>query len=303
MTIILLTLKEHQSGIWNTLLIDRLKELNQSVEVVTLESTLTCFSNPFPVETKIVINRVSDASALYKATVALLECCESLWNIRVWNSAYALCVNKWCHSGILERAGLASPATWRLYQQEHTAPDTAFPLLYKPNAGGFGAGIVKIEGPQDSLPKTNDDMAVLQEYIKPLDNQVYRVWFLLGKVQCGLIRQNYEGVDEFTTGCAATGACLLKNRDAKQPTLLAYQVPGDVCHEIESQLLPLLPSAHCGSVEFLCNDNGKRLYFDINLLSTLPLVETVENSREVWGADYDPWMELANAIVQFSVSM
>lgn len=83
--------------------------------------------------------------------------------------------------------------------------------------------------------------------------------------------------------------------------MIAYKIPTEVLKEIETKLLPLLPAAHCGSVEYLYNRDAHRLYFDINLLSTLPLVETVENVKEVWGASYDPWTELAQSIVEFVV--
>jgi hypothetical protein len=116
-----------------------------------------------------------------------------------------------------------------------------------------------------------------------------------------LIRQNYDGADEFTTGCAAKGVCSIQDRKKKHPALIAYKIPNEVIKEIETKLLPLLPDAHCGSVEYLCHKDGHRLFFDINLLSTLPLVETVENVKEVWGASYDPWTELAQGIVEFAV--
>jgi hypothetical protein len=70
-------------------------------------------------------------------------------------------------------------------------------------------------------------------------------------------------------------------------------VPADVANEIEQQLLPLLTDAHCGSVEFLYTQEGTRLYFDLNLLSTLPI-----NARndDVWDSEYDPWMEQARVV-------
>jgi hypothetical protein len=74
-------------------------------------------------------------------------------------------------------------------------------------------------------------------------------------------------------------------------------IPDDVRNELEEGLLPLLPDAHAGSVEFLYDKAGRRLYFDLNLLSTLPLVERVQEAESVWGQDYDPWKEMANAIV------
>lgn len=313
MAVVLLTLEAHQLGIWNTLLINRLEALSQRVVVVTLESTLTSISNPFPSDATLVVNRVSDATALYKATVAILKCCEKVWKIRVWNGsdAYGLLANKWCHSTLLEQAELASPPTQRVHLDgdDSSLAASFSPILFKPNAGGFGAGIIKARDAQELKSslllgrelETNDSMAVLQQYVEPYENRLYRVWFLRGKVQCGLIRQNYDGVDEFTTGCAAKGVCSIQESKKKHPTLIAYNIPNDVREEIEVKLLPLLPDAHCGSIEYLCNKDGHRLFFDINLLSTLPLLETVENVNEVWGAFYDPWNELAQSIVEFSV--
>ena len=107
-----------------------------------------------------------------------------------------------------------------------------------------------------------------------------------------------------------------------------WKVPVGVQEEIENQLLPLLKDAHCGSVEFLYNSsssssspsnkndnqesssshrddhqdekNKKRLYFDLNLLSTLPIVENLydddDNNNDVWGKNYDPWSELAETV-------
>ena len=117
-----------------------------------------------------------------------------------------------------------------------------------------------------------------------------------------------------------------------------WKVPDDVRHEIEDQLLPLLPDAHCGSIEFLyaqeeeeevgttpdpCRSPRlRRLYFDLNLLSTLPIIEDDDNNNNnkddstltdnavdrdntnptmtmVWPKKYDPWLELAQCIWEF----
>ncbi|VEU41780.1 unnamed protein product [Pseudo-nitzschia multistriata] len=130
--------------------------------------------------------------------------------------------------------------------------------------------------------------------------------------------------------------------------MLPWRVPREVRREIEDQLLPLVADAHCGSIEFLhsspCrssatamirngdtseiheNDNDevemqttrghcpRRLYFDFNLLSTLPIIEgpkdvdssAIEQAKRaaemVWPKDYDPWLELARAIWEFFVT-
>ena len=168
-----------------------------------------------------------------------------------------------------------------------------------------------------SVPSYADEMALLQPYVQPRENRLYRVWFLRGKVQCGLVRQlPDDGVeDELTTGCAA-GVCsrpvvgdagaTSSNGSGTEPPLerssvklMAFCVPQEVRSEIENALLPLLTDCHSGSVEYLENANEKRLYFDLNLLSTLPLPETPMQNTSAWGPFYDPWNELATAIVDF----
>ena len=116
--------------------------------------------------------------------------------------------------------------------------------------------------------------------------------------------------------------------------------------EIEDCLLPLLVDAHCGSVEFLYvssttpkpvgyivdrnGDNGemgenpnygvsnestiqpsdpiRRLYFDLNLLSTLPIIDNMNTihdriaGKTDWPKNFDPWLELAHGIWQFCMA-
>lgn len=88
----------------------------------------------------------------------------------------------------------------------------------------------------------------------------------------------------------------------------AWKIPHDVQQEIEQHLLPLLEDAHCGSVEFLYDSSNKdqqRLYFDLNLLSTLPIMPqdgeggTVTDDDKAWAPNYDPWREMAKAIWTF----
>jgi hypothetical protein len=307
--IVLLTLAEHKDGIWITRLQDELESAGELVQVVTLESIL----NHGFISAKLIVNRVSDAADphFYKACMGFLL---SSFPTKIWNGpiSYALCGNKWCHHELLERALLRSPQSIRIFPVSKDGVQQAcrqlqqqgheFPFLLKPNAGGFGAGIVKINNAEEisqlSLPTYADPVALVQAYIPPAQHQLYRIWFLKGKVQCGLIRTNPPGVDEFTTGCAASGVCALSDARKPQPILTAMQSPPkEVVAEIQDRLLPLLLDAHCGSVEYLYDSRGIRFYFDVNLLSTLPLIESVEFATEVWGKDYNPWKELAAAVV------
>jgi hypothetical protein len=316
-----------------------------------------------------IINRVSDAAppALFKACCSILQAAQVL-QIPIWNgpTAYSLCGNKWCHHVLFQKAGLSSPNTiayWindtnfndddndvddcmddnKIHLNTSLFSDSSTEILIKPNAGGFGAGIQKIEKPPSSLtdclfpipkPSFDDNTALIQQYEKPKDDKLYRVWFLNGKVQCAIERtlkssgtKSPSSVDEFTSGCAA-GVCTLRSTHAvasnnssssnnqngqplleKTVTINAWTVPREVQDELEKQLLPLLPDAHCGSVEFLCScrdeeegesttTKDRRLYFDLNLLSTLPILDDLDtiNENDIWQQDYDPWLELATAI-------
>lgn len=315
--IVLLSLSEHTNGIWITRLKEELESLGERVEVIALESMLNDdLLSALVSSAKLIVNRVSDAADphLYKACMGVLI---SIFPTKVWNGpiSYAQCGNKWCHHKLLERASLRTPVSTRIspvtkgnvqhacHQLQQKGND--FPFLVKPNAGGFGAGIIKITNEEElstlmALSTLPDPVALIQAYVPPSHNQLYRIWFLRGKVQCGIVRTNQEGVDEFTTGCAGKGVCSWQDVRKAQPILFAMNIPIEIISEIEDRLLPLLPDAHSGSVEFLQDGNGDRLYFDVNLLSTLPLFETVENVQDVWGKEYNPWYELAASVVEYS---
>jgi glutathione synthase/RimK-type ligase-like ATP-grasp enzyme len=183
-------------------------------------------------------------------------------------------------------------------------------ILLKPNAGGFGEGIVRLPSSQildqdndrhQELPTFSDHMNLVQPYIPPHNHRLYRVWFLLGKIQCAVFReiQVTDTDNEFTTGCAGD-TC------SRRPApMMAWSVPPDVRAELEDQLFPLFPKdCYCGSVEFLYgdddNDNApckqRRLYFDWNMLSTLPIQVEETSRRAVWPDQYNPWDELAMAV-------
>lgn len=323
--VILLTLKEHKSGVWITRLVEAFASVSKccQVEVISLESLLSnadptsLFSSPLP---SLIINRVSDAASpqLQKACCGLLQLAATVYGLKVWNgpASYTLCCNKWCHHALFAKVQLQSPSTQMLLNATTNTLEAAITelskgqqevptLLLKPNAGGFGAGIQKIDlsGKSNISSDPNilyetasnyaDGMTLVQEFIET--DSIFRIWFLCGKVQCGIVRHNHDGNYEFTSACMAS-ICT-----RKQPaTIRAYSIPNDVRFELEQQLLPLLSDAHSGSVEFLCDKQGKRLYFDLNLLSTLPLVEQVEDADAVWGTDYDPWNEMASAMLDYA---
>jgi hypothetical protein len=293
--LMILTLKEHQEGIWIRRLVQSLTYQKPTipVRVVALEDYLQPFLvSSIPAADCVgLVNRVSDAAAphLFKACLAVLSV-SSLHNIPVFNGpqAYALCANKWCQHVIFSKAKLESPPTVAFMNTEQNksqmkrALDMLLPsdeVLIKPNAGGFGAGIVKVALNHDAVfvdtavvPDYPDRMTLIQSYIP--NAKLYRLWFLNGRIQCAVERTD----NDITGGCVADTCSLV-------PTPVPWVVSDQVKADLE-QLVACLPSdMHCGSVEFLvCDKDNKRLYFDLNLLSTLPVKED------------GPWNELAQAI-------
>lgn len=205
---------------------------------------------------------------------------------------------------LFTQAGLKSPATlsfWNDSSDKSTVESIEIKIksmnlrkgnciLAKPNAGGFGAGIKQTTLPlQDhDISAFEDSITLLQKFEQPLNNKLYRVWFLRGKVQCAVERDIQDETSQFRSACS--GSCSLQ----RPPKV--WNLPFDVRQELERELLPLLPDAHCGSVEFLYSLNSERLYFDLNLLSTLPI--NVLNEGDIWKEGYDPWKELAEACLQ-----
>jgi hypothetical protein len=265
-----------------------------------------------------LVNRVSDAAppALYKLGLAILTAAQAS-GIPIINgpTAYSFCGNKWCHHVLFQQAGLQSPPTKFFYhtledpatantttslKNDALLPEKNLEILVKPNAGGFGNRITKttLSSLPETLPYFDDGIALLQQYVTPKDRTLYRVWFLNGQVQCAVRRllQDDPSNDnsEFTGACAGSNCSLKTNTSS----LEAYAIPDHVREEIERQLLPLITDAHCGSVEYLLNESGERLYFDLNLLSTLPLPSKVPDPNGVWSANYNPWKELATGMME-----
>ena len=160
--VVILTLQEHTNGIWITKLVEAFPKTIK-VTIISLESLLDTLdpgaaNSILPSNTSLLINRVSDAAPphLVKACIGILQLATSIYKIPVWNgpTSYSLCSNKWCQHALFAQAQLSCPATQVLLNAcptsiqdavEQVRGEDSESVLLKPNAGGFGAGVTRIE--------------------------------------------------------------------------------------------------------------------------------------------------------------
>lgn len=195
--------------------------------------------------------------------------------------------------GYFGAAGCKTPRSMMVRCPEDV--DNALPtfgmssVLFKPNAGSFGKGIVKFVGDDrvnirhhvsQKASLGSDGIAMLQEYHQVSD--VYRVFVLGGKVICGVkvaISQEQESFAQ----CMAS-AQKRRKTDGTQ-AVMKYDVPAAV----QDDCLRSMKAAHAdvGSIEYLLHPaTGEPLYYDLNLLSTFP--DEAVAARDCWAdlADY-----------------
>lgn len=262
--IVLLTRDEHAQGKWLVDLAEAITAAGPKVAIVRLSEL-----NRLPA-CRCLVNRVSDAAppADVKIAFTALRTAE-LRGVPVVNgtASFALATSKLLHYELFAAAGLATPPYCVVRRGADVGAAAAnagleFPLLLKPNSGGFGKGIVRLET-SASIGETaaadmdgafgEDGVAVLQEYAAPDAGKTYRVWFhSKGEVHCAV---SVEPQDDSYNACV----CSVPN----QP----WDVPADVAAATRNAAK--IAGAECGSVELLYHA-GRPMYFDFNLLSTLP---------------------------------
>ncbi|CAB9524397.1 expressed unknown protein [Seminavis robusta] len=269
-----------------------------------------------------LVNRVSDAAEPWqvKACMAVMQIARLVWKIPIWNGpdAYSLCTHKWCHHVLFAQANLDSPHTVAALQTSSCANDDDGNWMKEAkDAPEKATSSSRHDNPQLEVKAVNmlhqlsteqDDHetkpattpAILDYLIKPN----------AGGFGAGIERRQVKMMDEQNhagdpRNHTPTSSTIVTPRNTP-PRIQPWSVPEDVRQEMEEQLLPVLPpDAHCGSVEFLLAEEPskseettnkptttyKRLYFDLNLLSTLPVEEDQQTP--------DPWLQLASAIWTF----
>ena len=177
-----------------------------------------------------------------------------------------------------------------------------FPLVFKANVGGSGAGIVRFDALDDlrraaaeqRLDFGVDHTALIQEYIPARGGKITRVETLGGKylyaIQIGIqgdsfnlcpadICQRSDGVELQRAACPI---------DAPKSglTVEGYEPPADVIEACER----MVDSAQIdvGGIEYMIDDrDGQLVYYDLNALSNF-----VADAVNVVG--FDPFVRLAD---------
>jgi glutathione synthase/RimK-type ligase-like ATP-grasp enzyme len=265
----------------------------------------------------VIVNRTSPSShtrghkgVLFYAE-ALLAHYESL-GIPVVNpmAAYRFEKSKALQLGLFERVGARYPRSVVVNHpvQALAALDRLrLPVVIKPNVGGSGAGIVRVDAKaelESALERVDlgpDGTALVQEYLEPAQGAIVRVEVLGGEYLYAIriVRETQAGFnlcpadicrvpDGTAAPSADLGAC-----PATAPagvTVSRFDAPPEA---IETVLrLARAASIDVGGVEYLVSKaDGRIYYYDVNATSNF-----VANAAAVVG--FDPTARFADFIVR-----
>ena len=206
---------------------------------------------------------------------------------------------------LLERLGLPYPRARVIHHASQAAAASdglRFPVVFKPNIGGSGAGIRRFEtreglaraAADGDLDLGIDSTALVQEYIEPADGRIIRVEVLNGRYLYAI--RVYTTGDTFNLCPAdvcqdldgaelARAACPV---DAPKNNLRVegYQPPPAIVDAVER--IMRAAGIELGGVEYMIDPRDGRAYFyDINALSNF-----VADAPRVIG--FDPFARLAD---------
>jgi carbamoylphosphate synthase large subunit len=263
-----------------------------------------------PVENALVFNRMSasaytrdhgDAIAYSLDVLVDLE----LRGVPVINGsrAYSFEISKARQLSLLASLGLNFPVTrviHRADQAAEAARDLRFPIVFKPNIGGRGAGVIRFDdlamlteaAASGALDLGPDGVALLQEYVPKRDGKITRVEVLDGKYLYAIdVTTSAETFDlcpadicRVPAPVAVGEVCLT----APAPTVTATKADPPADAIADAERIMRAAGIDIGGVEFLVDErDGRRLFYDINALSNF-----VANPVETVG--FDPWERLGD---------
>lgn len=223
------------------------------------------------------------------------------------SKAYALDISKGAQSAFLERLGIRTPKTKIVYGADQLVAagrSLEYPLVVKPNMGGNGAGVVRVDSEEElafrvetgTLKTGPDGVYLLQEYHAPKGGSVVRAETLEGKLLYG-IRLHLGETRNFSicpadVACTLDGRALAANARSKDhgngAKVEAFQPEAEAVEEIER--IAQAAGMDVGGVEYLVSErDGERYYYDVNVLSNF-----IADPVNVLG--FDPTSRLVDAL-------
>ena len=207
-------------------------------------------------------------------------------DVRVINGAEAFSfeISKARQLSLLHSLGIPFPRSRVINHAEQAriaSEEIGFPLIIKPNIGGRGAGIVRLNSAQELHRALADGMidlgidhtALVQEFVPAHGGHIHRVETLAGKF--------LYAIEVFTTGesfnlcpaeicqienAATQGAMCLADGSAAGLKIEPYQPPADIIATVER--IVAAAGIDVGGVEYIIDArDGRVLFYDINALS------------------------------------
>lgn len=284
----ILVLFEHPT--WQQPLFDALTQRGVSFGAFDLKSA--AFTHDEPVPARLVFNQASPSAYLRGNThaplmaLAYMEVLESS-GVRVLNGsrAFRFELSKALQARIMTQAGIDYPTTLAFNSVEaarQRAPEIGFPAILKPNQGGSGARMFKVESFDEVATILSADpdiwrpdyMMLLQEYL-PHDSErdgVVRMEFLGGKLLYAMKvysagatfnlcpSEDCNPVDGSQGACAVPVSAPPRFEPFPQVPAEAVAVGERIC---------ALGGLDVAGIEYLETPDGRRVFYDINANSNL----------------------------------
>ncbi|MEP6936748.1 MAG: hypothetical protein ABI871_01635 [Chthoniobacterales bacterium] len=228
---------------------------------------------------------------------------------RVINSAeaFSIEISKAAQLSLLRSLGVPFPRSRVINcveQAKSAAEEIGFPLIIKPNIGGRGAGIVRLNSVAElgravaagQIDLGIDRTALVQEFIPARGGHITRVESLGGKFLYAM--KVYTAGENFNlcpaeicqTEQVAVGATCLVDGPKTGLKIEPYQPPSDVIDAVERIIGAA--AIDVGGVEYIIDDrDGRLLFYDINALSNF-----VADAPRILG--FDPHARLVDYLEQ-----
>jgi hypothetical protein len=235
-----------------------------------------------------------------------LACLESI-GTRVINGckAFSYEISKAAQLALLRSLGLAAPRSRIVNcaaQATVAAHEIGFPVVFKPNIGGRGAGIRRFDSASafdraaaaGEMDLGIDTTALVQEFLPIRGGHITRVETLGGKFLYAI--KVYTSGENFNLcpaeicrtedGAATANTVGLVDAPKVGLKVEAHTPPQEIIDAVERTVAAA--QIEVGSVEYLIDDrDGRVVYYDINALSNF-----VANAPQILG--FDPHVQLVD---------